>query len=831
VARPRFVLHDLQLRARGGFAVLALGSLLLSIHLWLASSVLVPVQQPEGLEWIFVSASLTEFLTLATIVAGAVALAHLLIRRVGSSLGSQPRLLDWEDAAWARPLLWFGVSAIALLSLVAWPGAVPAVLVYLVVDLRWWWTAACLAWAVARADRRLQGTLSAPIASWRRLMVARGIPEATLALLAITWVAVPSPHVRYSGGHTGDEPKYMRYLENFYQGLGFDTSQLRPLAALPANFRPQAWANVALAIETLPATVRDLAVDAAAFVAEPGRPFNRARKSDRGFVIGKNGGTYQIYNPGLSMLMFPAYYIDRTWGPRVEPRRPDQEWPEQLPAVNTFQLMLYGLWGVLIFRLLRRTVETPWAAWAAALTMTLTLPMAAFPFQVYPEVAAGVLLFASAGGILFPGGARPAASWAHGLMAGFLPWLHVRFGALSLVLGLSAAVLLRHERRRVMWFLAGFVIPWACLSLYMHRVTGSVLPTAMWVTEGSQPVLSLEGAIRGSVAYLVDRDWGLFAHSPVYLFAVAGYWWMARRRPAVALVAAIGFLALLLPAAGHTLNAAGTTPLRLIVAVIPFGAVPLAETIARYGRRPAFHALFGLALILSLDTALAYNRHLVRGMGVLVDWSASGWKTNLLFPMDSRTPWSVSAVNGFLLVFWIAVILVLPAIAVRGGARRPRLLAAWPTSRPRAALAAVLLFALCGIAVSAATGTSLKGRYLIPADEAAKQAAQQLDRVGHCYLCLDSRTGEVSTARMFAVLEGVSPSIVYRSRPYDVAFQYQEWLAMPGRIREWYADATGREPAAADIGHFLYQWHEERTSPAEIRRRIYAGAGKAPPSQ
>jgi hypothetical protein len=353
----------------------------------------------------------------------------------------------------------------------------------------------------------------------------------------------------------------------------------------------------------------------------------------------------------------------------------------------------------------------------------------------------------------------------------------------------------------------------------------------MWITEGSEPVLSLGGAIRGSVAYLVDRNWGLFPHSPVYLFAVAGYWWMARRRPAVALVAAIGFLALLLPAAGHTLSAAGTTPMRLIVAVVPFGAIPLAEVIARYGRKPAFQTLFGLALILSLDTALAYNRHLVRGMGVLVDWSASGWKTNLLFPIESRAPWSVSTANGVLFVSWIAVILVSAAIAIRGGARRPRPRAAWLGSAPRVALGAIGMFAVCGVVVSAATGGLVRDQYLIPAGEAATRAAQQLDRIGHCYVCLYSRMGELNTARMFAVLESVAPSIVYRPRPDNVAFQYQEWLAMPGRIREWYVDATGREPSSTDIGHFLYQWHEERTSPAEIRRRIYASAEKKPPDQ
>jgi hypothetical protein len=50
---------------------------------------------------------------------------------------------------------------------------------------------------------------------------------------------------------------------------------------------------------------------------------------------------------------------------------------------------------------------------------------------------------------------------------------------------------------------------------------------------------------------------------------------------------------------------------------------------------------------------------------------------------------------------------------------------------------------------------------------------------------------------------------------------------MPGQIRAWYLEATGHEPSPGDIGHHLYQWREEGVAPAEIRRRIFAAAGKS----
>jgi hypothetical protein len=57
-------------------------------------------------------------------------------------------------------------------------------------------------------------------------------------------------------------------------------------------------------------------------------------------------------------------------------------------------------------------------------------------------------------------------------------------------------------------------------------------------------------------------------------------------------------------------------------------------------------------------------------------------------------------------------------------------------------------------------------------------------------------------------------------------------LAMPGRIRACYVEANdGRSPAETDVGHYLYQWREERVAASEIRRRIFWGAGRQPPEE
>ena len=293
------------------------------------------------------------------------------------------------------------------------------------------------------------------------------------------------------------------------------------------------------------------------------------------------------------------------------------------------------------------------------------MPVAAFPFQFYPEMVAGVLVLLVAGYAVFPpehpGRARLGRSFVYGLLAGYLPWLHVRFGGVAVVLALASCVALRRDTQQASGFALGFAVALGCLGLYVYRITGSVIPTALWYSEGGGSVLSLAGAVRGSVGYLVDRDWGLLAHAPVYLLALPGYWLVARRRLDVACICALSFFALLLPAAGHTLHAAGTTPTRLIVAVVPLAAVPLAELLARFGSRRPLQVVFGLLLVLSMHNALAYNAHHLKHVGMMVDRSFSGWQASLLFPSESRFAWEVSVSNGWLAVVWLVVLLTLLA--------------------------------------------------------------------------------------------------------------------------------------------------------------------------
>ena len=817
---------------RPGFPWYCLAVLSLGVHIWLARSIFFSRDYESGVEYLFVSAGFGTLAAGMVVAFFLVSGVHVVIRWAAVGDAAQTALFTRDDTAYLRPLCCFSLSALALVNLLPSAGSLMTVWSYFIVDLRWWWTVLVAAWVLVGIDCRLNGAPRRLLSRFRcPRNVRRWGPESALVAIAATWVVVGTPNLRFSPVTHGDEPKYIRYCEGLYQGVGFDISGIRAIADLPADFRPRVGRNFELLADVLPGELRSLASDAVAFLSDPSRRFNRARESNK-FLVGKNGGTYQVHQPGLSFLMFPAYYLDRQFG--TVRSGSAAQWPDELHAVNAFFLFVYVVGAVLIFRFLQRLVQATLVAWIATLALVLTMPVAAFPFQFYPELVAGVLVLLVAGYAVFPsehpGCARLGRAFVYGLLAGYLPWLHVRFGGVAVVLAVASCVALRRDTRQASGFALGFAVALGCLGLYVYRITGSVIPTALWYSEGGGSVLSFTGAVRGGVGYLVDRDWGLLAHAPVYLLALPGYWLVARRRLDVACICALSFFALLLPAAGHTLHAAGTTPTRLIVAVVPLAAVPLAELLARFGSRRPLQVVFGLLLVLSMHNALAYNAHHLKHVGMMVDRSFSGWQASLLFPSESRFAWDVSVSNGWLAVVWLVVLLTLLAapgfihLAQARGWRVPRSgIGRRPLGVGSAALVAAASLCLLATTVSATTGVWWNGRFRVPADVAAWEVAELVDENGGCAICVSSLLGPIGPSVLAAKLEGVAPGLRARRRAAvrPAPHTYGGRLLMPRLVREWYVAANGREPSGRDIGHYLRSWREEAVSPEEIRRRIF----------
>jgi hypothetical protein len=100
--------------------------------------------------------------------------------------------------------------------------------------------------------------------------------------------------------------------------------------------------------------------------------YNRAQFVEGWFVHGRNGGFYQVHNPGLSVVLCPAYFVDR----HILSTSAGYQgvFPTRLAVTNLLLLMLWAVWGVTVFRLLRAALQREGLAWLLAAAAMLTMP-------------------------------------------------------------------------------------------------------------------------------------------------------------------------------------------------------------------------------------------------------------------------------------------------------------------------------------------------------------------------------------------------------------------------------------------------------------------------
>jgi hypothetical protein len=711
-------------------ALLAGLAAVVGANVWLLLSVYVPVTVGPQVEYVLLGASVGTF-----IVATAVSLLALLVaHRLVWPAGRGPVDLSPRSVEGFLPLA-LGVAPLTgLLALVVPDEAAPPAWWYVTVDLQPALLAVAVALCGIRLDRLSDGRLRrAVVEATKRLMSGDRtfLFEAALVTIALGFAFVSSPLNRFSPSLHGDEPKYLRFCENLYQGNGFDLRRLTNLDALPVDFSPPLLRNVSDLGAQLLADIRQLGPDAATLLTEGvGHRFNRARYAGNLSVEGRTGGIFQLHSPGLSFLLLPGYIIDRhhlSWDNRFH-----DHFPTTFDATQTTLLLLYGLWGVVIFRFLRNYSGRDGRAFVLAVLALLILPVAAFPFQVYPEVAAGIALFLVCNFILHYRSHAPGRDVLYGMICGYLPWLHVRFAIASAILVVWCVATRTGRRPAALRFCAGYGLVLGALCLYTYHITGSLVPSAPYYAEGSTLVVFSAGeAARGLVGMAFDATYGLLAHAPLYGLALLGVWPLIRKAPSVAIPTGLVILAVAIPAAGHSWTGNLTTPLRLVVAVLPLSMIALMEAVERFERRAWFRVSFGALAVLSVHNAFSYNYYHQRQVAELVAAGFSGWRTNLLFPsVPAAFAGHAGAMALLVLVFCSTGVLVCLPSLTQGFGRASRKPAVAPTPWGTGVLAALLIIVLAGEASGRLQGRKWAAAYRVPVGVARADIRERRDDHG-----------------------------------------------------------------------------------------------------
>ena len=239
-----------------------------------------------------------------------------------------------------------------------------------------------------------------------------------------------------------------------------------------------------------------------------------------------------------------------------------REYSNHAPGLSALLVVPFAIGGTVAGRLLLCLLITPilgWACWrwfagrapprdlALGTAGVLLCPVILLGSgQVYGDLLAGVVIVALAVWLWNRGGRdqtaapqrRPPVGWMlFGLAAGLLPWLHMKYLAVTALLALFAGWQVSVERP---WRHASSRIPWwAYASAGAFLLIGPATFLAYQMATHGRLFAGLGGQM-ARVPYLraleflignhLDQSQGLFWHQPLLLFGLIALGWMIRVR-------------------------------------------------------------------------------------------------------------------------------------------------------------------------------------------------------------------------------------------------------------------------------------------------------------
>ena len=285
-----------------------------------------------------------------------------------------------------------------------------------------------------------------------------------------------------------------------------------------------------------------------------------------------DGRVLSPHNLGLSVLILPAY----AWG--------------GLDGVKTFLGAIGGATIAMSALLAYRATGRAGPALLAGALLGISAPLFVYATQVYPEVPAAFLVTACAWLLL---GSRPGWFSAVGLALGLsgLVWLGSKYAPVGGVLGLLALVRLRPG---ALALLVGLLVPSALYYGWFHLATyGDFTPYAvniMYIGTSTPELVALHFELWNRLYRLIglwiDGEFGLVRWTPALLLALPAVVPLLSRRGPVRWVWALLVVTQFLVAVFLSITMRGWWfPGRMVIAVLPLLAVPLAVTLAAVGGR------------------------------------------------------------------------------------------------------------------------------------------------------------------------------------------------------------------------------------------------------
>jgi hypothetical protein len=333
------------------------------------------------------------------------------------------------------------------------------------------------------------------------------------------------------------------------------------------------------------------------------------------------GTPYSIHGIGLPLVLLPGYALLGLTG-------------VLLTEALLSAILVHGM-----YRIARSCLTSTDAGVLAVLVFGCTAPGLFLAVSAYPELPAAVVVVLVVARVVTHRLEAPGPVFGWAILVGTLPFFHMKFVPLALVLW--GALAYRSGRRGRVALASAVVVSALAVAGFFYWTSGSFDPTASY---GRQRIF-LDRIPTGLLGLLFDQEFGLLIASPVYLLGLFGLVALVRRHRFLGIVTAASLAAVALPGAAHPLWSGGNSPpARFLFPALPLLAVSVVTYVGTAGARSrlrgwsrslfAWSVAVGAAMLLLPGQPLYLNAR--DGTGRVWEALSSSWDVAAYLPSVVR---------------------------------------------------------------------------------------------------------------------------------------------------------------------------------------------------
>jgi hypothetical protein len=369
---------------------------------------------------------------------------------------------------------------------------------------------------------------------------------------------------------------------------------------------------------------------------------------------GTNGEIYSVHAPGLAVIVAPVFAM---FG---------------YPGVLVFLALISAAGTALAWTATWRVTSDAGAAWFGWAASALSAPFLFQSFVVYPDALGAVLVMV---GVLALVATRPLSTMQlvlTGVALALLPWLHTRYVAAAVMLGLTICARARSPRR-IAALLSIPAISAACWFAFFYTIYGTPDPRAPY---GGSTQSDLANLGRGLTGLLFDQQFGMLPAAPVFLCALAGFVVLLRQSPSLAVALVLVTAPYGLVVGAYQMWWGGnSSPGRFLVPIVLPLAIPAGvwfHTRRAWASRLAGFGALAISLLISATLAavdrgvLLYNFR--DGSSRLLTWLSPVVNLTSGLPSVFQTAPAAAFAHGLVWLTAIAITVAASMVVERRGA-------------------------------------------------------------------------------------------------------------------------------------------------------------------